>query len=481
MTVPPPLSRAGLFRFIRFSLAARLTIWFAVMAFVLLFGAAVLMYWKVATHLTSEDEMVASMKLALIEALLSDALPPPDAVQRLANSGEPSMTRTTYVRVLLPDGGILAQTDGMNDELPAALIPNSRKPRIMAGLSGEQYWVTSSHVNGKTIQVATEADDEGRLLAPYRGRMWILFALAFVVAGTVGYRIALHGIQPVTALVETMRGTETSTLDKRIDVTVLPIELAALGDTFNAMLERLHRSFKRVSQVSDDMAHQLRTPLGIIRGQLEVALRLDRTNAEYRDIMESSLEEIVTLSDLVHRMLFLARAENQATAMTFDDIHIGRELMAVHDLYEPLASEGGISLDVAIPTPSPIISIDRLLVLRAIGNLVSNAIRHTPPGGTVTIETKSTETGFQIMVADTGCGILPDHLPHIFDRFYRTGSAGTSGRSGLGLAIVKAIAELHGGNVSIVSAIGMGTRVVMVFPSAICIGVETAEFNPAAG
>jgi two-component system, OmpR family, heavy metal sensor histidine kinase CusS len=458
MKAPPAIAKM-----FRLSLATRLTIWFAVMAFVLLLTATVLMYWRVAAHLAAEDESVISTKLMLVEALLIDALPPLSTVKKLAETPDSALDRT-FVRVRLPDGGILAQTDGMEAELPVAYIPQSRRPVIVKGTSGKSYWAAASTVNGNIVQVAAEADDEGRLLAPYRGRMWLAFGLAFVVAGAIGYRIALHGIQPLAALVETMRGIESSTLDKRIDVTQLPVELTAMGETFNAMLERLQRSFSRVSQFSDDIAHQLRTPLGIIRGQIEVALVSERSAADYQEILMSSLEEIVTLSDLVHRMLFLARAENQATALRREDIDISTELLTVHDLYEPVASEAGVTLEVVAPNPALTAKLDRLLTLRAIGNLVSNAIRHTPVGGTVIITTLSDAGAIRITVTDTGCGIAPEHLPHMFDRFYRADRLGAGGRSGLGLAIVKAIAELHGGSVEISSAIGQGTKVTIAFP-----------------
>jgi len=227
------------------------------------------------------------------------------------------------------------------------------------------------------------------------------------------------------------------------------------------MLERLQQSFDRVSQFSDDIAHQLRTPLGIIRGQIKVSLRAERSGADYRDTLESSLEEIVTLSDLVHRMLFLARAENQAMALTREDVDLGHELQDVHDLYDPLASEAGIALTVTVPGAPLVASIDRLLILRAIGNLISNAIRHTPSGGTVNLAAAADREGIRITVADSGCGIAPEHLPSMFDRFYRVERSSAGGRSGLGLAIVKAIAELHGGGVGIVSEVGRGTRVTI--------------------
>lgn len=462
MTVPRPI--ALLCRRLKLSLAARLTVWFAVMAFAMLFAASLLMYWRVAAHLTGEDEFVARMRLMLVEALLTDAVPAPDTVQIIANSTDRPSDGPMYVRVLLPGGDVLAQTDGMDGELPAAIIPVSRKPVRVLGASGRAYWAASSKVMGDTVQVAAEADDEVRLLAPYRGHMGVLFGLAFLAAGVIGHRIARHGLQPVVTLVETMRGIETTTLDKRIDVARLPIELTALGETFNDMLERLQRSFNRVAQCSDDIAHQLRTPLGIVRGQIEVALGAQRSPADYREILESSLEEIVTLSDLVHRMLFLARAENQAMALSREETDIGRLLSSVHDLYEPVAGEAGVALEVSVADPPLAASIDRLLTLRAIGNLVSNAIRHAPPGSTVAIQAAPGGGGdVRITVADTGQGIAADHLPHMFERFYRAEPSDSGARSGLGLAIVKAIAALHGGGVGIVSTPGQGTRVTITF------------------
>jgi len=450
------------------SLSARLTVWFAVMAFLLLITATMLMYWKVVSHLSSEDEALASMKLMLVEAMLSDAMPARTTVQAVAASDSLPLERPLQVRVLRPDGSLLAETEGMGAELPAALFPASRKPTIITGNSGENYWATSSTVNGKIVQVASEADDEMRLLAPYRGRLWILFGIAFFLAGGVGHLISRHGIRPLKTLVNTMRGIETTTLDQRIDVSRLPIELAALGQTFNDMLERLQLSFTRVANVSDDIAPQLRTPLGIIRGQIEVALGADRTAADYKEILESSLEEVVTLSDLVHRMLFLARAENQALDMSQRAVDVGGELIAVRELYEPVAGEAGVSLDAASPASPLTVTGDPLLIRRALGNLVSNAIRHTPKGGSVTMTAERNGGEVRVSVIDTGCGIADTHLGHMFERFYRAdrSSAGAGGNSGLGLAIVKAIATLHGGTVSIASTVGTGTRVTVSLPAA---------------
>ena len=160
-------------------------------------------------------------------------------------------------------------------------------------------------------------------------------------------------------------------------------------------------------------------------------------------------------------MLFLARAKNQAIALAPEEIGIGRALSAVVDLYEPAASEAGVSLDIVVANPSLTVWGDRLLILRALGNLVSNAIRHTPRGGTVTIAAATDKDGALITVTSSGAGIAAEHLPHIFDRFCRADPSRSGERSGLGLAIVKAIVVLHGGDVRIISMVGRGTQVTI--------------------
>jgi two-component system heavy metal sensor histidine kinase CusS len=244
------------------------------------------------------------------------------------------------------------------------------------------------------------------------------------------------------------------------------LELASLAGTFNEMLERLDESFERISRFTADIAHDLRTPVNNIRGEAEVALARARTVDEYRDVLESSLEEAVRLSELIGDLLFLARAESPLTELHRENVNIGALLTTVRDYYEASAADAGVSLVVNERAEPLSAELDRSLMLRAVSNLVSNAIAHTPPGGTVTLAATNEDAAIRIEVSDTGVGIPAEAIPRVFDRFFRVdpSRAKISGGTGLGLAIVQSILVLHGGSAEIASQLGYGTRVTLRTP-----------------
>ena len=232
------------------------------------------------------------------------------------------------------------------------------------------------------------------------------------------------------------------------------------------MLDRLEESFGRLAQFSADIAHELRTPVNNLRGEAEVTLSRPRSVEEYRDVLGSNLEECVRLSRMIDSLLFLARAENPRTQIEKEPLSVGRELTAVQAFYEASAAEAGVRLAVA-ECGEMIVVANRPLLQRAVGNLVANALAHTPPGGTVALSAMSAEGMIRIEVLDTGCGIPAEHVPRLFDRFYRVDRARSSatGGVGLGLAIVKGIAELHGGSVTLTSGVGRGTCITLQLPA----------------
>jgi two-component system heavy metal sensor histidine kinase CusS len=232
------------------------------------------------------------------------------------------------------------------------------------------------------------------------------------------------------------------------------------------MLDRLQESFERISRFSADIAHDLRTPVNNIRGEAEVALARARTVDEYRDVLESCLEEAVRLSDLIGNLLFLARAESPLAHLHRERVNVNELLGGVREYYEASAANGAISLTTQVDTTPVIAELDRTLVQRAVGNLVSNALAHTPPGGSVVLATTVEAGTIRIEVSDTGVGIPPEALPRVFDRFFRVDESRSqaSGGTGLGLAIVQSIALLHGGNAEIASQPGQGTRVTLCIP-----------------
>jgi two-component system heavy metal sensor histidine kinase CusS len=296
---------------------------------------------------------------------------------------------------------------------------------------------------------------------------WLILLATSVLFPLVGYRIARHGIRPVEEIAATARRITSTNLRERIESEGYPSELASLAGTFNEMLVRLEESFERISRFSADIAHDLRTPVNNIRGEVEVTLARPRTADEYRDVLESSLEEAVRLSELIGDLLFLARAERPLTELHRESVNLGELLTTVRDYYEASATDAGISLVVKDGTEPLNAALDRSLMLRAVSNLVSNAIAHTTPGGTVTLAATNEDVAMRIEVSDTGIGISAEALPRVFDRFFRVdpSRSKSSGGTGLGLAIVQSILALHGGSAEITSQLGRGSRVTLRVPA----------------
>jgi two-component system heavy metal sensor histidine kinase CusS len=317
-----------------------------------------------------------------------------------------------------------------------------------------------------TIQVAIDVSGKEELLARYRYWFGVILLGSLVIFPLVGYHIARQGIRPVEEIANTARQISSSNLRERILPEGYPSELESLAGTFNQMLDRLEESFERISRFSADIAHDLRTPVNNIRGEAEVALARARTVDEYRDVLGSCLEEAVRLSNLISDLLFLARAESPLAHLHWACVDVRELLGSVRDYYEGAAAEGGISLATEDGQEPVIAEMDRTLVQRAVGNLVANAVAHTPSGGSVVLGAESEGDSIRIAVIDTGAGIPPEALPRVFDRFFRVDKSRSqvSGGTGLGLPIVQSIMVLHGGNAEIASQLGHGTRVTLRLP-----------------
>ena len=314
--------------------------------------------------------------------------------------------------------------------------------------------------------LAVDVSQTEALLARFRFWFWAILLATFVLFPFVGYRIARQGIRPVEAMANTARHISSTNLRERIHPEGYLFELASLARTFNQMLDRLEDSFARISQVSADIAHDLRTPVNNIRGEAEVALIRERSAGEYREVIESNLEEAVRLSDLIGDLLFLARAESPLTHLRRERVDVGALLCGLREYYEATAADAGVTLTTSLGDTPVLAELDRTLMQRAVGNLVSNALSNTPPGGAVTLSCRSDPSSIHIRVSDSGIGIPADALPRVFDRFFRVDSSRSqgSGGTGLGLAIVKSIVELHGGQVEIASEPGQGTQVALRIP-----------------
>lgn len=458
----------------RWSLAARLTAWYAGSAFLIVVGVTLFLYWALLRSLNHEDDEVLRDKIRIAKAILEQSPQNLEALKQEVNeAGQAPQSNPVFLRILDEQNRIQAETPGMRETLPS----EAYSKRFLPGLDwqgmdwgspkGNLFRILQENGPRETlIQVGMDRSPEMELLEHYRQAIGIILVLSLIVSSATGYWIAQNGIRPIREITQTAGRIRPDHLSERIRPEGLPLELLELSGTFNAMLDRLEKSFERLSRFSADIAHELRTPLNNLQGEFEVALQKPRSPREYQEVLSSGLEETVRVNRMVESLLFLARAENPQSQINRETLDLDRELQMVMEFYEPTAGESAITLKRK-GFPGLSLKANRPLFQRMVGNLIENALRFTPSGGLIELRVQTSGTHLIIEIADNGCGIEENHLPHLFDRFFRIdpvrGNAG--GNTGLGLAIVKSIVELHGGTVGVQSKPGQGTVFSLVFPN----------------
>jgi two-component system heavy metal sensor histidine kinase CusS len=458
----------------RRSLALRLTCWYAAMSFAVVLSVAGYSYWALIDNLDREDDQFLADRMQEVTRDLArgpehlDELRARLAQTAAAPSGLPILVRVTSA--WSDDSSSIIVGSPGSESIPRIESRSSAAIELESA-DGREWRVLSRIVRNETtsqagwrVDIALDRTHEEAFLRRYQNQLWLVLAVALLVCVGGGLLIAWRELRPLREISSTARAISASTLDQRLNAEPLTRELAELATTFNGMLDRLEDSFSRLSQFSGDIAHELRTPISNLRGELEVALNRPRSDAEYRDVLGSCLEECGRLSQMVESLLFLARAEQPQALLHLDDLSVSSELETLRTFYEAAAEEVGVTLTTESPE-NLTLQADRALFQRALGNLLTNALTHTPRGGHVTLKATSHANSVVIEVIDTGCGIAPEHLPHVFNRLYRADTARTSRQgTGLGLAIVKSILELHSGSVTIKSPASQGTVVRTEWP-----------------
>jgi len=453
------------------SLVWRLTAWYSFAAFMMILMIAVISYYALVSAFTNEmDSYLRDTAEQLQDHITKRGL------KFVVEEELPSRSyMRTFSRVLDEKGALVSQTAGMQKFLPLEVFPPAIE--LTEDLNGIDYF---SQLRGRTlrlmsvqvmtphrltIQLACDRKREAGILKRYKVTKTIVLSLSLLLCVVGGFFIAKRGIQPVSSIARTTEQIGHGTLHERIALEGLPDELAQLAKSFNAMLDRLQESFARISQFSEDIAHELRTPVNNLRGGMEVVLGKPRSPDDYRDAIGSALEECERLARLVDRLLFIARSEHSDGKIEYEVVSLRQELLNTQEFYEVNAEESRVTITVDAPA-NLTTKGNRDLLRSLIGNLVSNALAHTPPGGTVQLIAADVNHHPVITVRDSGKGIPPEHLPHIFDRFYRVDRSRTktSGGVGLGLAIVNTIAKLHSASLNIESTVGKGTAISVTFP-----------------
>jgi len=288
-----------------------------------------------------------------------------------------------------------------------------------------------------------------------------------MISAVAIYFFTRLGLRPIRLISQDIRTISTSELDKRLSTQNTPAELEELVYAFNDMLTNVEKGYETLNNFSADLAHQFRTPLANLSLQTQVALNKTRTNEEYKETLYSCLEEYERLTGMVNDMLWLAKTDNAQLNVVHEPMAIDTEVSSIIDYFTDLLDEKSIRLSTSLN--SVMIEGDKNMIRRALNNILSNAIRHTPEKGTISIQvgtkrTDNTETAW-LSVSNTGETIPKPEISRLFDRFYQIKGARQSGSSGLGLAIVKAIIDLHNGAIICTSEEGE-TEFAIQFPLA---------------
>jgi len=446
------------------SLTARLATLFAVLAASLLVLAAMLFGRMLDMHFQELDMHELQGKVTLIRNALQSVDATGGRSERI-EALERSFVGHESVGVLVRDveGRVLyiihpehfTASQRAGEPLSRALTDWTVDERPHRGLE-VSIALPSLGAKEQTIEalVAVDLSHHVHFLASVRHATWAGVFVAALAAALFGWFAAHRGLAPLRRVTETARRLSARQLGQRLAIDDAPLEVRDHVEAFNGMLARLEAAFQRLGDYSADIAHELRTPISNLMTQTQVALSRPRTLDEYQDILASNLEEYERIARMVSDMLFLAKAEENTLAHAGEAIDLAREADALIDFYEALADERQVRI---VRQGQASVQGDRLMLRRALSNLISNALRHTPKEGQITIRIDADAAGVRLAVSNVGDPIPADQIERIFERFHR-GSAQRESRgegAGLGLAITRSIVQAHGGHITARSAEGV--------------------------
>ena len=342
----------------------------------------------------------------------------------------------------------------------------------VSAADGSDYRFVSFPFDTKAFGEATVVHI-GRSMEPLKGvaREYLNFSLYSVplivaVSAFVGWLLAARALKPFEEITRTAEKITHENLNTQIVTKHREEEIQRLVQSFNSMVQRLNESFQQMRKFNADVAHELRTPLAIIQGETEVALRSPNVPEEIYSVLSSNLEELDRLTRIVNDMLTLSEAEAGSRVLVKEPVNVGELLEDLVDQMRLLAMDRGIQIDVQ-GFPNLYIEADKLWIRRAVINLLDNAIKYSKAGGRIEVSASSGNSQIHLEVKDYGIGISQRDLPHIFDRLYRADPARSrdNGGAGLGLALVKWIVEAHNGTIHVVSQPDLGTSFEITLPA----------------
>lgn len=456
-----------------YSLTLRLALIFALLAFALLATLGVALYRELERGLIHRDDAALIYRVDQLRNLLNDSntldliKTKPELFQNMMGNRESVLT------IGAPGQKPLLVVNPDNIEMPAITpVPMNHTLALddvqhLPAINGVPFsslaaTIDSGDVGSLQVTTGRLMTERTAVLASYRLSVYILAGIAAIILAVVGYMMVHRGLLPLRRLAVHAQGIGVGNLAARLDSQGAPKELLPMIDSFNTMLERLAKGFVQLGQVSTDMAHELRTPINNLLGETQVALQQHRSVEAYQQLLASNVEELERLARMLDNMLFLARTDPASALRQRQELDAADEVERMADYFEGLAGDVDISI---LAQGHGVIWAEPMLLRRALANLCANAIKYGAPNSELLIQATPSAEGISLTVTNYGATIPAEHLPRLFERFYRVDESRerSAHSNGLGLSIVATIMQLHNGRYSVSSEDGV-TCFALFFP-----------------
>src|SRR6266511_3299519 len=462
------------------SIRGRLTVWYATALILSIAVFAVVLYFARRSATYQDLDRCIQSEADLTAGILAESYHTRGVLVEKDTAGRPVLTpEVAAVLEVVPDFLLVTSRDGslLFGSPDARSLGFAQFEQINAlanrGITGARAAPASFRLapNGPTGAILAGADTRTAKLqiAQLVTTIVIAFLVGIVPAVLVGRWIAGRALEPVDQMITEIREiTDGRSLHRRLPVSMEKDELGRLAATLNQMWTRLERSFAALRRFTADASHELKTPLTVVRAGVERAITRPGLPHETLAPLEETLQEVNRMTELLDALLTLARADEGRADLHREPVDIREIIEEAGETGELLAEHAGVGIDIRLPGDPVVLAVDRSRVRQLALNLIENAVKYTPRGGHVAVELGSSDGRVVFTVADTGIGIAPGDLPHVFDRFWRADSARTRtserAGTGLGLAICKWIAEAHGGTIEVQSRPGRGTTFTVGLP-----------------
>ncbi|MDH3774258.1 MAG: ATP-binding protein [Deltaproteobacteria bacterium] len=454
------------------TLAFRLTLWYAFIFTLTSLGAFLLFNFLITSGLRERTDQALLAEVSELSSHL--ALKGLDVVELdIVQDAESSGVDRMFLRVLSLDGEELVSsnmtswtnvaikkaasdrlTNGESHVFETLAIPQlPHKVRILYGVIGP----------GKLVQIGRSLEDDELFMEAFRDRFVLMMTALIIFGGLIGWFMARRALQGVEEVAQTAEDISKGAIERRVPFKARGAEIDRLATTFNDMLDRIHALICGMREISDNIAHDLRSPLTRIRGVAEMTLTSGKSVGEYESMAANTIEECDRLLEMIETMLAISELEAGAGNLAVEEVDMAEVVEDACELFQPLAEDKSITIVTEVATSS-LVNGDTQRLQRLVANLLDNAIKYTESEGTIKVSLDGDASQVLLFVEDTGDGISGDDLANIFERFYRCDPSRSKTGVGLGLSLVMAIARSHGGEVAVTSYPGKGSTFTVSLP-----------------